>query len=148
MPDGSSFRLLLLPHILNIRFFGKSMTGKMTHAVTKVHRPSPSCYRARETGQEPALPELPLAHICPVIPPRPLVPWLKKIVTIVWHRIAHNEFFYHKDDSATLSRKLVKIPIPTIVSLDEILSIVKNAAVIFKRSGSWIGVTESSNPVL
>jgi hypothetical protein len=31
----------MLPHILNIRFFGNSMTGKMIHMITKVHRQTP-----------------------------------------------------------------------------------------------------------
>jgi transposase len=61
-----------------------------------------------------------------------IVALARKIATIVWHLITHNEFFDHRDGTAPLSSKLVKVRIPAIVSLDEILKILNRAAVVLK----------------
>jgi transposase len=62
-----------------------------------------------------------------------IVALARKIVTIVWHLITHNELFDHIDGNAHLSSKLVKVRIPAIVSLDEILKILNNAAIVLKE---------------
>ena len=61
-----------------------------------------------------------------------IVALARKIAAIVWHLITHNEFFDHRDGNAHLSSKLVKVRIPDIVSLDEILKILNRAAVVLK----------------
>ena len=62
-----------------------------------------------------------------------IVALARKIVMIVWHLITHNELFDHIDGNAHLSSKLVKVRIPAIVSLDEILKILNNAAIVLKE---------------
>jgi transposase len=62
-----------------------------------------------------------------------IVALARKIVTIVWHLITHDEFFDHIDGNAHLSSKMVKVRIPAIVSLDEILKILNNAAIVLKE---------------
>jgi hypothetical protein len=51
----------------------------------------------------------------------------------------HNEFFNHEDRRANLSHKSVKVQIPTLVSLDEVLTILRNAAIILKEPDSGLG---------
>jgi len=61
-----------------------------------------------------------------------IVALARKIVTIVWHLITHSEFFNNENDDGNPSSKTVKIRIPVIVTLDEILRILNRAAVVLK----------------
>ncbi|MFA5332476.1 MAG: hypothetical protein WC342_08870, partial [Methanoregula sp.] len=63
----------------------------------------------------------------------------RKIVTIVWHLIIHNEFFNHEDRRAILSQNSVKVQIPTFVSLDEVLMILRDAAITLKKPDAGFG---------
>jgi len=68
-----------------------------------------------------------------------IVALARKIVTIIWHLITHNEFFNHEDRRANISHNSVKVQIPTSVSLDEVLTILRNAAITLKEPDSGLG---------
>jgi hypothetical protein len=67
-----------------------------------------------------------------------IVALARKLFTIIWHLITHNEFFNHEDRCANLSHKSVNFQIPISVSLDEVLTILRNAAITLKEPDSGL----------
>jgi len=63
----------------------------------------------------------------------------RKIATLIWHLITNDEFFNHEDEGAFNTSKLVKVSIPSIVTLEEILKISKEAAIVLKEPDPGYG---------
>jgi hypothetical protein len=61
-----------------------------------------------------------------------IVALARKIVIIVWHLITRSEFFNDENGDDIPSSKTVKIRIPVIVTLEEILKILNRATVVLK----------------
>ncbi len=68
-----------------------------------------------------------------------IVALARKIVTIIWHLITQDEFFNQANGDSNPSAKTVKVRIPVIATLGEILKILNEAAIVLKESDSGRG---------
>ncbi len=57
----------------------------------------------------------------------------RKIATLIWRLITNDELFNHKEEGIYNPSKLGKVRIPSIVTLEEILKIFKEAAIVLKE---------------
>jgi len=62
-----------------------------------------------------------------------IVALARKIVVVIWHLITYDEFFDHRDEKTSVPLKFVKVRIPALVTLEEILKILHEAAVVLKE---------------
>ena len=63
----------------------------------------------------------------------------RKIASLIWHLITNNKFFNHSDKCPKNPSKMVKVRIPSIVTLEEILRIFQEAAIVLKDPDPGIG---------